>query len=408
MWPIGMVSMPVYPAPGVYLELFLEVPDLLDTPPPPDRGDPPLPGRSRWHAERGTAAFLGATPLGDSPDVVTLTDADEVASAFGQAPDARSPLAAAIRGYFANGGSSCYVVSVGRPGEPLDPAAVAGHGGRHRTGLAALERFDDIAMVCLPELMRLGAPDGNDLDAVVAAQHAAIAHCEEAGNRVALLDAPPEAGPGDALDHRRRLPDSASAALYHPWLRPAAGGPAVPPCGHLAGAFASADRTYGPHRGPVGIPLRDVAEPISTLANHEQALLVPAAVNAIVATRGIVTAQSARALSTEQRWRNLPTRRTMNFLYRNLHAGTNWAIQHRPGERGLWARLARDVEQLLHLAWRGGSLLGTTAGEAYAVRCDAATNPPEIAAGGLTRLVGVASIDGPRSTPFALVWCSAF
>jgi hypothetical protein len=44
----------------------------------------------------------------------------------------------------------------------------------------------------------------------------------------------------------------------------------------------------------------------------------------------------------------------------------------------VWARLLRDLDDLLSLLWRSGALSGDRPDEAYALKCDAETNPPDV------------------------------
>ena len=51
----------------------------------------------------------------------------------------------------------------------------------------------------------------------------------------------------------------------------------------------------------------------------------------------------------------------------------------RAQQPGLWQRITRNVTAFLTMVWRSGALFGTTAAEAFYVKCDAETNPPECA-----------------------------
>ena len=48
-----------------------------------------------------------------------------------------------------------------------------------------------------------------------------------------------------------------------------------------------------------------------------------------------------------------------------------------PNEPRLWGRVRRDVSAFLTMVWRDGALFGTSPSEAFFVKCDAETNPPE-------------------------------
>jgi hypothetical protein len=48
-----------------------------------------------------------------------------------------------------------------------------------------------------------------------------------------------------------------------------------------------------------------------------------------------------------------------------------------PNTPDLWKRITRNVSDFLTVVWRSGALFGNTAQQAFYVKCDAETNPPE-------------------------------
>ena len=60
-----------------------------------------------------------------------------------------------------------------------------------RTGFGGLEAVDEVTMLAVPDLMAVYQQGIIDLEGVQAVQLAMIAHCELMGDRVAILDAPP-------------------------------------------------------------------------------------------------------------------------------------------------------------------------------------------------------------------------
>ena len=49
-----------------------------------------------------------------------------------------------------------------------------------------------------------------------------------------------------------------------------------------------------------------------------------------------------------------------------------------PNTPELWAKIRRNVTAFLTNVWREGALFGNTPQEAFYVRCDEETNPPEL------------------------------
>ena len=71
------------------------------------------------------------------------------------------------------------------------------------------------------------------------------------------------------------------------------------------------------------------------------------------------------------------TRRTLLFLRESIEEGTQWAV-FEPNTPALWAKISRNITAFLTAAWRSGALFGNTPQEAFFVKCDAETNPPEL------------------------------
>ncbi len=114
--------------------------------------------------------------------------------------------------FFANGGGTCYIVSVGTyaDGAPVDKEKVA-------TALAALEKEQEITMVAVPEAASL--PDCKDIQTQV------LAHCGKMMNRFALLDVQPKAAANETMDQqietfRTNIGTNflSYGAAYYPWL----------------------------------------------------------------------------------------------------------------------------------------------------------------------------------------------
>ena len=310
-------------------------------------------------------------------------------------------LAHAVRGFFENGGTRCWVVRVGNS-TPRDLAGDVAE----RSGLGGLAAIDEVTMVCMPDAMTL-VSDGGPAEATTL-QSKLIAHCESAGNRMAILDCPPRLSPREVLDWRTSGAghDSKDAALYYPWLEvadPPTGRPLlVPPCGHVAGVWCRTDAGFGVHRAPtqgvvgvVGLGL-DVTE-------TDQSELAETGVNLIRAFPGQGTrVWGARTLSSTPEWRYVPVRRVFLYLASSIDRGTRWTA-FEPNDERLWVELRDTIERFLDRSWRDGVLAGEAADEAYYVKCGAETSPPEvIAAGQVVCEIGIAPVKPREFVVFRL------
>ncbi len=70
-------------------------------------------------------------------------------------------------------------------------------------------------------------------------------------------------------------------------------------------------------------------------------------------------------------------RRLFLFLRESIDEGTQWVV-FEPNTPDLWAKIRRNVTAFLTNVWRDGALFGATPEEAFYVKCDDETNPPEV------------------------------
>ncbi|MFQ5409138.1 MAG: phage tail sheath family protein [Anaerolineales bacterium] len=252
-----------------------------------------------------------------------------------------------------------------------------------RTGIDGLEAIDDITMVCIPDLMTTMPGKKLDLNAVKAVQTAVIAHCERLGDRVAILDTPPDMTPQEVKTWRMDTTgfDSSYAAMYYPWIEisdPVSNKPLrVPPCGHVAGIWGRSDNTRGVHKAPANEVVLGATSLAYNVTKGEQDTLNPNGVNCIRAFPGMgIRVWGARTLSSNPSWRYINVRRLFNFVEKSIERGTQWIV-FEPNEPRLWGRIRRDVGAFLRTVWSGGALFGLTPDEAFYVKCDEELNPPE-------------------------------
>lgn len=81
---------------------------------------------------------------------------------------------------------------------------------------------------------------------------------------------------------------------------------------------------------------------------------------------------------------------------------TQWVV-FEPNDDALWARIRRTVSAFLVNEWRRGALFGLTPDEAFYVKCDRETNPPEtIEVGQVVCEIGVAPVRPAEFVVFRL------
>ncbi|WP_436994699.1 phage tail sheath family protein [Streptomyces sp. enrichment culture] len=311
--------------------------------------------------------------------------------------------------------------TVALPGTPDAPAA-PGSGGvsrldaseyvgdaAARTGFGGLETIDEITMVAVPDLMSAHRRGDIDAEGVRTVQLAVIAHCEQMGDRVAVLDTPPGLSAQQVRSWRNDEAgyDSRYATLYYPWVRvfdPATGrNTTVPPSGHIAGVWARSDAERGVHKAPANEVVRGAVDLEFRLSKGEQDLLNPIGVNCVRAFPGRgVRVWGARTLSSDPAWRYLNVRRLFNYLEESILLGTQWVV-FEPNDDRLWSSIRRNVTAFLTEEWRRGALFGRTAEEAFYVKCDRDNNPQEsIDQGRVVCEIGVSPVKPAEFVVFRL------
>ena len=291
---------------------------------------------------------------------------------------------------------------------PLRPDDYVGDAS-DRTGFGGLETIDTVTMVSVPDLMAAYQQGNLDLEGVQAVQLAMIAHCELMGDRMAILDPPPNLNPQQIREWRvdKAGYDSKYATLYWPWIKvadPASGQNVfVPPSGHMAGVWARTDSTRGVHKAPANETVRGAVTLECACTRTEQELLNPEGINVVKSFPGRgIRVWGARTLSSDPEWRYLNVRRLFNYLEKSILNGTDWAV-FEPNDWLLWGALKRNIGAFLTMSWRAGALFGLTPEQAFFVKCDEETNPPEaIDAGQVLCLIGVAPVKPAEFVIFRL------
>jgi Bacteriophage tail sheath protein len=354
-----------------------------------------------------TAAFIGEAPLADAMvnEARACNNWSEFVARFmpEEEKDRKSTvLSNAVYGFFENGGSRCFIVNTGAGGDVDDALAAA-----------AIE--DEIAIVAAP-----GLTDP--------ATHAALqSHCERLEDRVAILDTPEEVddigkltqvetveGPsrggrrsraGGAADEGPKkgglLPaqsDRGFTTVYFPWLTVL--DPIedvlvnVPPSGHMAGIWARTDANRGVHKAPANETVNGALNLTYRLTRDEQGVLNDVGVNCLrlFARSGIRVWGARTRADPASEWRYVNVRRLFNMIEESIVEGTTWIV-FEPNDPTLWKHIRRDIGAFLTRVWRDGALFGATPDEAFFVKCDPETNPPDVIdAGQVVAVVGIAPV----------------
>jgi phage tail sheath protein FI len=324
-----------------------------------------------------TAAFIGKV-AGGNTDLQEVTNWSQYKRYFSTDEEPPSPysgdsppcyLAHAVEGFFRNGGTRAYILPLGN--EDLN------------TKLERLARITDVNIVCYPGC-------GNSEGAAI------INHCEEMGDRFAILDS--------KTDDRASLTSKDGfAALYYPWIKITdpenrENQIEVPPSGHIAGVYARSDAKRGVHKAPANEMIRGAVGlrglPLNKIEIGE---LNKKCINVIrtFPNRATPTIWGARTLIVENEtaWRYVNVRRLMLFIEKSIEEGIRWAV-FEPNNQDLWKKLIRTISEFLNRVWRSGALFGETAEDAFYVKCDEELNDETVRAlGQVVVEIGVALVE---------------
>ena len=331
--------------------------------------------------------------------------------------------------FFANGGSTCYVVSVGDyPNGNIDKDKIT------NTILPALKKVQDITLLVISEVAQM--PEG-----YADFYTAMLSHCA-ANNRFAILDVPKDV---EIDDFRTKIGSNflAYGAAYYPWLETTVlsdndidgavmnldttkdfktgndsldtyiqkefdeinkGGDdeplhrnnlhnalmqnlyeykllakkvkdylnLLPPSAAMAGIYTMVDHSRGVWKAPANVSVSRADKPSKNITDNEQAdLNMPMngkAINALRAFPGEgIKVWGARTLDgNSQDWRYINVRRTMSFLEISVKNAAR-AYVFEPNDANTWINMKCMIENFLRSVWKRGGLAGSTPEEAYEV-----------------------------------------
>lgn len=285
-------------------------------------------------------------------------------------------------------------------GDPTGEAHFTGPGleGAKR-GLYALDKADLFNLLCLPPHEQGGTIENSLVDA-------ALTYCER-HRAMLIIDSPADwASVADALagvetDVGRAHPNG---ALFFP--RAIEADPlregrleAFVPCGAIAGLFAKTDAERGVWKAPAGLAasLANVSALQVPLTDMENGQLNMRGINCLrsMPPAGRVV-WGARTREGDDRfasqWKYVPVRRTALFIEESLYRGTQWVV-FEPNDEPLWANIRLNVGAFMQRLFRQGAFQGTSARDAYFVKCDGeTTTQADIDLGIVNILVGFAPL----------------
>ena len=369
--------------------------------------------------------YFGEGPK--SEITIKIDNSDDTNYKLSVTGENKYPLYQQMQLFFANGGSTCYVVSVSLDSSTKNLAS------KVEDALKELEKEREVTLIVVPEAALSGE--------CANIQQSMMKHCGEMKNRFAILDVP--TGDKDKqLD--KRIEDFQNTvtnyfsygAAYFPWLNTTVltdrdlngelftwdesvntykdkiGDEAfckivetfynsdkgslhsalyngsslykhaiqgvlkqlnlLPPSATMAGIYTMVDHSRGVWKAPANVSLNYVDSPAEDLDDDEQANLnAPMngkAVNVIRMFRGEgVKVWGARTLDGNSLdWRYINVRRTLLFLEESVKNAVR-AYVFEPNDSSTWINMKCMIENFLRSVWKRGGLAGSTPEEAFEV-----------------------------------------
>jgi phage tail sheath protein FI len=297
----------------------------------------------------------------------------------------------------------------GSDGQALDwTTALGKDAGGVKTGIYALDRTEDVNLLCIPPDGR----SGTSVDVPASVYTEALDYCVK--RRAMLIVDPPSAWSSATRTLPSPVPKVSDVGLFGPKARNAAvfyprlieadplrrnQSDEFVACGAVAGIFAATDAARGVWKAPAGLDasLQGVQGLSVSLNDLENGLLNPQGINCLRVMPGagpVVwgsrTLRGADRLGDEYRY--IPVRRTALYIEESLYRGTQWVV-FEPNDEPLWAQIRLNVGSFMHSLFRKGAFQGSKPSDAYLVKCDRETTTQDDINNGIVNiLVGFAPL----------------
>lgn len=225
-----------------------------------------------------------------------------------------------------------------------------------RTGIQAFLEIDAVRTMAVP---------GITMPEVV---RSLISHCENTGNRFAVIDMPQDMDSITELTNYRRMIDSSLAAMYHPWIQVfdycTKKHAYFPPSGAVLGVYSKVDLTRGVHKAPANEVIQCTGLKFN-FRKEEQDLLNPLGINLIRSMPGLgIRIWGARTASSNSTYRYINVSRLFIYVEESIRVYIN-SVKNEPNDACLWGSIQQSVSGFLNTVWRNGMLAGTSPEESY-------------------------------------------
>lgn len=375
-------------------------------------------------------------------------------AALAEADRSKHIMYYALQLFYANGGKSCFVVSVGAYKPAVGDALIVGD---LVAGLTPLGKVDEPTLIVIPEAQALKIAEFATL------QNKALEQCNDLKDRFVIMDVHGDdkslsnagadligavakfrtGGPGQYLKYGAAYApnletildfafdeskikvkqtidgvagpnDGKTLAQVIDTTNPAASNQLyerakaairdlplkLPPSAAMAGVYSKVDAERGVWKAPANVPLLAVIKPTIEFSNVENDIMnvdstAGRSVNAIrpFVGRGTLVWGARTLAGNDNEWRYVNVRRFFSFVEESVKKSTE-QFTFEPNDANTWVKLQAMVENFLTVQWRAGALQGIKPEHAFyvAVGLGKTMTPLDILEGRMIVEIGMAVV----------------
>jgi phage tail sheath protein FI len=352
-------------------------------------------------------AFLNVSRDSASPRFVTNIIEQQSNLVRVTGVGAARPAAATVKAGAATGADGVSTTTVNAAALEVTGDAAA------KTGINALRKTDIFNLLVIPPLTTSATANDTPTttnDVPMSIWTAAATLCKER-RAFLIVDAPSDWTIAKAVTDIGTFSavERSYAGLYFPRLRISdplqeGGLQDFAPSGAVAGAMSRTDAERGVWKAPAGLEVGmrgvlglSINGLPATLSDKENGDLNPLGVNCVRVfpnighvVWGARTLEGSDILASQ--WKYVPVRRLALYIEESLFRGTQWVV-FEPNDEPLWAQIRLNLGAFMQTLFRQGAFQGTTAKDAYLVKCDKeTTTQDDINRGVVNILVGFAPL----------------
>jgi len=364
--------MPDYKMPGVYIEELVKLPPVIEE----------LPGTvPAFIGYTAKASLQGINDLQNIPHPIQTLGEYETyfGSADSEREDSVFEMYANMQLFFRNGGSRCFVCSIGDFASTEGKILVTDL----LYGLDAVAGNAEITLLLFPDAVKLDS--ATDFYAL---HSRAIEQSAELKDRFVIMDV--YSDPANGADWKKDItllraslllpPDKLRyAAAYFPRVF-VQGGKTIhllPVTAGIAGVFTAMGNNEGIWKSPANISLQGVTSPQYKITNKEQEDLNIDAENGksintirIFEGKGTLVWGARTLAGNDHEWRYIPVSRFCIWITNTLNANLKKFI-FEPNDAVTWEKVKTLIEDYLILLWKKGALMGAMPKHAFYVHVGA-------------------------------------